>query len=299
MKSSKFFLFVALAFLNTPIFAQNKNKTAQEKCGTMQRLAIKFESSAVFKRRFEQKRNEFNKAVKSGYYKFLKNNNRIETIYTIPVVFHIVLKNPSAVTDAQIQAQLDTLNKNFLGINADTAKIPSYFKSLFGKSSIQFCLAQRTPDGDYTTGIERITTTTNSFSSNDDGVKHASSGGANIWNGDKYYNVWICTLSNGVLGYATFPEDNITDEQGVVIDYRTLPGGSFTSYNTGKTLCHETGHYFNLYHVWGDDNGTCMGTDYVDDTPNQANSTSACYTGIKTDNCTPDGNGIMYQNYMD
>ena len=59
------------------------------------------------------------------------------------------------------------------------------------------------------------------------------------------------------------------------------------------------GHYFNLYHIWGDDNGSCSGTDFVDDTPNQTNSTTGCLTGVKTDNCTPSGNGIMYQNYMD
>src|SRR3954466_959365 len=40
-----------------------------------------------------------------------------EAQYTIPVVFHIVLNNPDLVTDAQIQAQLDTLNKDYGGLN--------------------------------------------------------------------------------------------------------------------------------------------------------------------------------------
>ena len=44
--------------------------------------------------------------------------------------------------------------------------------------------------------------------------------------------------------------------------------------------------YFNLYHIWGDDNGACSGTDYVDDTPNQAGSTNGCYSGVHTDGCT-------------
>jgi hypothetical protein len=78
-----------------------------------------------------------------------------------------------------------------------------------------------------------------------------------------------------------------------------LPGGNVTNYNEGKTLTHEIGHYFNLYHIWGDDNGTCSGSDQVEDTPNQSNSTGTCPTGIVTDRCTPTAPGIMYQNYMD
>lgn len=278
--------------------AQEDNKLAQEKCGAMQRLEIKFQNSPAFKKRFEQKREAFNSAVKSGYFKLLKSRSRLQSVATIPVVFHIVLKNPDAVTDEQIRQQLDVLNKDFAGMNADSTNIPSYFKSLYGKSNIQFCLAQRTPTGDNTNGIERIVTTKNSFGTND-GVKYASSGGANIWDDDKYLNVWICVLSNSVLGYATFPEDSSADAEGVVIDYRSLPGGAYAVYNGGKTLTHETGHYFNLYHIWGDDKGACTGTDYIDDTPNQADASSGCYSGVRTDNCTTNGNGIMYQNYMD
>ena len=283
--------------------AQKSNRIIEEQCGTMPRLASKFERNPALKTRFEQQRTQFNTALREGNYirarradSNVSANNRM--IYTIPVVFHIVLKNSSSVTDAQVQAQLDTLNKDFFGSNGDSINIPSYFKSLYGKSGIQFCLAQRTPDGESTNGIERISTTLSSFTT-DDAVKHASTGGADIWDNTKYFNVWLCELSGGILGYSTFPEDGVNDEQGVVIDYRSLPGGSLTDYNTGKTLTHETGHYFNLYHIWGDDKGACTGTDYVDDTPDQANSTTGCYTGIKTDNCTKDGNGIMYENYMD
>ncbi|MFN9955391.1 MAG: M43 family zinc metalloprotease, partial [bacterium] len=102
-----------------------------------------------------------------------------------------------------------------------------------------------------------------------------------------------------ILGYASFPGEGLAVEQGVVIDYRSLPGGAYTQYNQGKTLVHEAGHYFNLYHIWGDDNGRCTGTDFVDDTPNQGDATEGCFTGIRTDNCTAGGTGIMYQNYMD
>ncbi len=285
------------------VSAQDMTTENYDKCGTMQRLEAKFLLNPSLKVRFEAQRSTFNASVEQV---MRTKNNRVDdngqnnkTINIIPIVFHIVLPDPSVITDAQIMAQLDTLNKDYAGINGDSVKIPSFFKSLFGKSGLQFCLAQRTPAGEMSTGIDRVTTKQASFSNTTDDVKHSSSGGKDLWDGSKYYNVWICTLTNGIVGYGTFPGDGQPNEQGVVIDYRSLPGGSFIGFNTGKTLTHETGHYFNLYHIWGDDNGACTGTDYVDDTPNQANSTSGCFSGVKTDACTPNGNGIMYENYMD
>ncbi len=294
-----FVLYIACAVM---LHGQKNSRTIPERCGTMQNLEIKFQTNPQLKKQFEAEKARFNNIVRSGNYRLSdvqnqQNGNR--TALVVPVVFHIVLTNPSLVTDAQIQAQLDTLNKDYAGLNGDSVNIPSYFKSLFGKSAIQFCLAQQTPNGEPTNGIHRVTTTKTSFSNTDDGVKHTSTGGTDIWDPNSYYNVWICQLSNGILGYGTFPGTGNPNEQGVVIDYESLPGGSIPQYSGGKTLTHETGHYFNLIHIWGDDGGTCTGTDEVDDTPNQGNSSTVCVTGIKTDNCTPTGNGIMYQNYMD
>lgn len=278
-------------------FAQVNGRVVDNHCGTMPRLQTMLSKNLAQKSKFETQRALFSQLL-SQRSQVAEGALRTEAIISIPVVFHIVLNNPAAVTDAQVQAQLDTLNKGFFGSNSDSVKIPTYFKSLFGKSRIQFCLAQRTPDGDVTTGIVRTTVSQASFSVND-AVKHGSSGGDDSWNTNAYLNVWICALSNGILGYATFPDDGSPNEQGVVIDYRSLPGGGFASYNGGKTLTHETGHYFNLYHIWGDDDGLCTGTDYVDDTPNQADASSGNFSGVKYDACTTTGNGIMYQNYMD
>jgi hypothetical protein len=289
----------------TGAYSQKNNRTATEQCGTMQHLAMKLDRDPQLKKQFEQQRDQFNNALKQGLYKMAaasRGQNINGASYTIPIVFHIVLPNPAVVTDAQIQAQLDTLNKDYAGTNGDSIIIPSYFKPFFGSSGIQFCLAKQTPDGDPTTGIERVVAGRPSFSNTDnDAVKHTATGGVDGWDANNYFNVWVCTFSNGLLGYATFPGDGDGNDnnQGVVVEYRSLPGGAFGGFNTGKTLSHESGHYFNLYHIWGDDDGACTGTDFVDDTPNQANASSGCSTGIKTDACTAGGNGIMYQNYMD
>jgi hypothetical protein len=287
-------VFSLLVFLS--LAAQNR-RTVFEKCGTMQYLEKKLQANAMARARFEQKTIEFNRTVST---RSTNQTARLSGPVYIPIVFHIVMQDPNLVTDAQISAQLDTLNRDFFGTNSDSVKVPYYFKALFGRSNIQFCLAQRTPDGDSTNGIERVTTGKKSFDF-DDNVKHNFSAGADAWNTDKYYNVWICTLSNSILGFGTFPNDPSTDasDQGIVIDYHTLPGGTPGNFSEGKTLTHETGHYFNLYHIWGDDFGACTGTDYVDDTPNQGDFTSGSRTGVVTDSCNQTATGIMYQNYMD
>jgi hypothetical protein len=301
MQRLVFFSLITIIFFPKIISAQLEERRVQDQCATMQRLQQRLERNPELKRKFEQERVQFKKAVRRGAYRSAIDDAANRTYFSIPVVFHVVSTSPETVSEARIQAQMDTLNKDFAGMNGDSVKIPSYFKPLFGKSNIQFCLAQRTPTGEPTTGIERVRTTKTSFSTNNEDVKHTSTGGADSWDNTKYYNVWLCVLSNGILGYSTFPNDASIppNEQGVVIDYRSLPGGSLANYNTGKTLTHETGHYFNLFHIWGDDNGACTGSDDVDDTPNQSDATKACYTGIKTDTCTPNGNGIMYENYMD
>ncbi len=78
-----------------------------------------------------------------------------------------------------------------------------------------------------------------------------------------------------------------------------MPGGSMAGYNDGRTLTHEAGHFFFLFHIWGDDDGACNGSDGVSDTPNQSDASSGCHSGVLTDACSTTAPGIMYQNYMD
>ncbi|MEI6946881.1 M43 family zinc metalloprotease [Paraflavisolibacter sp. H34] len=270
-------------------------RTQTRTCATLEVLENNIQKAPALQQRFASRKADLrNKTAGNGL-----KGRRLQAVATsIPVVFHIVLQNPSLVTDAQLLAQLDTLNKAFGGTNADSVKLPSYFQHLFGHSNIRFCLARRTPDDEPSGGIVRYTTTRSSFTTNE-GVKHASGGGAAAWNTAQYLNIWICRLSNSVLGYATFPESSTADEQGIVIDYTTLPGGAAPGYNKGKTLVHETGHYFDLLHIWGDDGTACTGSDEIDDTPGQAGETTGCPSGLRTDRCTSTAPGILYQNYMD
>ncbi len=202
------------------------------------------------------------------------------TIYRIPVVFHVVLdpNDPTQqVTDAQILAQLDTLNAAFRGLMANAGNTPAPFLPLNGDARIEFVLASVDPWGNPTTGINRVNAGANCLDpTNGWQERSAATGGVDPWDPTRYLNIWVintCPLGVGqLLGIATFPGS--PDPQGVSILYGSLPGGNAIS-NRGKTLVHEMGHFFGLRHIWGDAGTTCF-DDKVGDTPPQAGPTSGC-----------------------
>lgn len=230
------------------------------------------------------------------------NANTIQSVITIPVVFHVVYSSSSQnISDAQIQAQVDQLNKDFARLNTDASATPSAFSSIAATTGIQFCLAVRDPNGNPTSGIERRQTTVSSFGTNDN-IKYYSKGGLDAWPANSYLNFWSGNLSGGLLGYAQFPGGpNATD--GVVCLYSSigsmLKPGTALHYDLGRTATHEVGHWLNLRHIWGDDGGSCSGSDLVGDTPNQGAENYGCPSFPRTDGCSPSSPGVMFMNYMD
>lgn len=220
-------------------------------------------------------------------------------VKTIPVVFHIVYNTAAQnVSDAQIQSQLAVLNADFRKLNADWTNTPAVFQGLVADCEVQFCLAQQDPNGNATTGINRVSTATTSFSTND-AVKFSAQGGANIWDRNKYLNIWVCNMSGGILGYAQFPGGPAATD-GVVITYTGFGtmGTALAPFNKGRTATHEVGHWLNLYHIWGDDGTSCNGSDQVNDTPNQADENYGC-PAFPAVSCNNGPNGDMFMNYMD
>ncbi len=225
-------------------------------------------------------------------------NGTTEAVITIPVVFHVIYANSTQnISDAKILEQLDVLNKDFGRLNADASSTPSAFQGVAVNTQIQFCLAQRDPSGNATSGIIRKSTSTSSFSDNDN-VKFTSSGGDNAWDATKYLNIWVCNLGGGLLGYAQFPGSSASTD-GVVALYSSVGGvsapGTATPYHLGRTMTHEVGHWLNLRHIWGDAN---CGSDLVSDTPTQQTSNFGCPSYPHT-TCSNGANGDMFMNYMD
>ncbi len=221
-----------------------------------------------------------------------------KVVMTIPVVVHIVYANTAQnISDQRVNEQINILNADFAGLNAN-GQMYGFGSSMKANCEVQFCLAQRKPDGTATTGIERRSTTTTSFTSNDN-VKHYNTGGLDAWDPTKYLNIWVCNLGGGLLGYAQFPTSGINSTFGVVILYSAFGvTGAAAPFNLGGTATHEVGHCLNLYHIWGDDGTACTGTDNCGDTPNQAGANTGCpsYPHVTCSNGTT---GDMFMNFMD
>jgi len=193
-------------------------------------------------------------------------------------------------------SQIAVLNRDFNKHNADSTLIPANWKSLYGNAGISFGLALKSPTGACATGYEIKIISGSGFSDVNQSfhtAKQASTGLA-AWDVTKYYNVWCINFTgsgSGLLGI-TVPKSmtgaggfSVNDEgvcilysslgctgpnSGVApgsssITYGTPPsgtgsysgGGWFSPYNLGRTLTHETGHFFEIWHPWGDDGGMC------------------------------------------
>ncbi len=222
----------------------------------------------------------------------------LRKLLTIQVVVHVVYKLPAEnISDAQVKSQIAVLNKDFRATNPDKSKVPPVWNGLVADANLKFALAKKDPSGKATTGITRTTTTRDSFGSGN-AVKKKAQGGVDAWPTDRYLNIWVCNLADGLLGYAQFPGGPAATD-GVVILYTAFgtSGAARPPFNLGRTATHEIGHWLNLRHIWGDRND-CGGTDFVPDTPNQQlpNTGKPTFPHVS---CNNGPNGDMFMNYMD
>jgi len=110
-------------------------------------------------------------------------------------------------------------------------------------------------------------------------------------------NIYSGRSDAGFLGYAKFPWDcaeNLLDD-GVVVEYSSLPDQDFIPYNEGDSLVHEVGHWLGLFHTF---QGGCLDRDYVIDTPAQHAPTFGCPVDEGKNTCGSPGSDLIY-NFMD
>ncbi len=248
MKTSfSFFLMALLIMYACPLIAQNTNGFSDWKQNTHDyRLP---ENNSLLEKEPLQSSAQ------------IKDNDQV---FTLPVVVHVITTGdaiglPDNPADALINAMIKGLN------NAYRKKGTS-----FGgvDMKIQFQLAVRGPDGAATTGIVRV---------NGSGVPNYVSGGItnngtigsadeitvkglSRWSNTDYINIWIVNKINGSStnpgGYTYFPEYNGAATDGLTLNASVVNG-------TNKTVVHEMGHFFYLYHTFydGGNETTCAAND--------------------------------------
>jgi hypothetical protein len=195
---------------------------------------------------------------------------------TIPVVFHVVTGTggAGAISDATIAQQIQVLNDGFAGVEAPGVAASTGFKFVLQET-------KRWSNNTWFTRTDNSRTETQMKTSTRVGTAST-------------LNVWSVDIDG--LGFATFPSwyAGSPKKDGVVIDYTSVPGGSATNFNLGKTLTHEVGHWMGLWHTF---QGGCTATnDEVADTPAQSSSTSGCPEGRNS--CSLPGLDPIH-NYMD
>ncbi|GLU55330.1 zinc-dependent metalloprotease [Dyadobacter frigoris] len=234
----KYILLLSLAFLALTGFSQE-----MASCGF----------SAIQQRKLlDDKRYQsdlINTESKLREYLTSRNSSRTAAVvYTLPVVFHVITNGgsvgaPDNPTDAAISATLKLLNDTWSKNDAS-----------YGGADMQikFALAQRSSTCGSTSGINRVDGSgvsdysangiTTSIGGNEAVVK-----GLSRWSSADYVNIWVVTKIDGSDtfpgGFAYFPEHADSRIDGITILAGTVDG-------INKTIAHEMGHVFGLYHTF-------------------------------------------------
>lgn len=194
----------------------------------------------------------------------------------INVYFHVISKDSTAaggnVPDSQLSAQISVMN------------------TAYATAGITWTLAgtTRTVNADWFNNAGPSTTQQTTMKNQ---LRTGAAKDLNV------YTVGFVSGSGaGLLGYSTFPSSysGAPKDDGVVMLFSSVPGGSSAPYNLGQTLTHEAGHWVGLYHTF---QGGCTGAgDSVNDTPPEASAAFGCPTG--RDTCA--GGGVdPIHNFMD
>jgi hypothetical protein len=153
-----------------------------------------------------------------------------QTIYTIPVVFHVIHNNgPENISDEQILNGLSILNRDYAMLNSDISLVVTAFETITADVGIQFALATKDPNGNCTRGINRVVSTLTSVG--DQSMKDLI-----MWPRNKYLNIWICLDAAGAAGYSNLPPDVAgnwgANTDGIVVrsDYVGSIGTSISAY---------------------------------------------------------------------
>jgi PKD repeat protein len=295
----KYLSFLLTICLYTAINAQNQNdKLLEQFCGTDEMHQKLFKEHPEFNEKIIRNNEILNEFTRN----FINTKNQKSQVYIIPVVFHVIHNfGTENISDAQIYDAIKVVNRNYRKQNADTVDIVNDFKPLAADCEIELRLAQKDPNGNCHSGINRIASTLTYIG--DHQVKNLIH-----WDPTKYLNVYVCAEAAGLAGHALLPgaADTVPYWDGIVMQHSYLGSiGTSTPFKS-VVLSHELGHYLNLQHIWGGNNvpgfyylpvaqsTNCNFDDDVLDTPNTIGWQNCNLNGASCGNTIDN-----VQNFMD
>ena len=313
MLSNQFFLLVFLVLFSFHLSAQD-----QEICGsTVQAHNQMMEDNGDYKKRVELWRKQIQPIVKARSEN--KNPDCSNGPLLVPIAIHfntgiVPTGQEACAVDVAID-HIEELNREFAGLDID-APLINQFASCFGadilgNACVEFCIGVANHpagyglvDGDYAITFGQV-----SFSIPTGNFTPVNAD----WN--EYVNIYVNMLSGGLLGISNgIP--GMFNGDGVMIDNcifgtgdLSCPGAQFTgspgcfpTADAGEVLAHELGHYFGLFHVWGDNSGCSGAQDQIADTPDMSTNYSSYTSCTNHTTCTdlPQtcGDEDMYMNFM-
>ncbi len=208
----------------------------------------------------------------------------------IPVVFHVLHQNGyENISQAQILDVMEILNEDFQKLNPDSAFVTAPFDTIRGNVNFEFRLATIDPNGNPTNGIDRIVTPLTNVGNETAMI--------NAWDYEKYVNIWVVRLMTpGISGFTSNPLVSMDPcTQGIVMLHDYLGSIGTASPSVGHSLTHEMGHYFGLFHTWGDQDlgETCNYSDGIIDTP-VSKGNSWCNVNVNSCDDTNDAASFAY-----
>lgn len=262
----QFFSLLALVFL----FSNNMIAQQDHWCGFDHIIEEKVAQNPNY---MEELRDQVQNIRQAGV------NAQEKSIYTIPVVFHIIHDGGEGnISMEQIQSGIEVMNEDFAALNTDASQIRNStdapYANLHADVQVVFKLAKIDPEGNCTNGVQRKFAP-NLTNDAGEACKYASNGGLDAWPNDSYLNIWVVNSIEGsgggtTLGYAYLPYNNWGAGHGILNRHDRIGRVGTAEFNGGRTLTHEMGHICGLLHTFQDGCHTsdCEASgDFICDTP--------------------------------
>lgn len=228
-------------------------------------------------------------------------------IRTIPVVFHLLEYDP-AITNAEVENAVASLNNAYSHSQNNPAGDDYTMGTRGVDTKIEFCLAQRAPDGGLTSGIVRWRT---DYENMDVDLEDAKLKTQGQWDPRYYLNIWVLAhldteleqsytgstwwnRETGLGGYSGGP--------GGIVGPEAKTDGVIVAGMGSALLAHEIGHYMSLAHTFSascSNNDCLVDGDGICDTPPDISKVGCGQNTCDTDTLSNYSNGIFTTDVLD